>query len=102
MKATLTAVRAIQAAFQPFRANSSTTNVVMDPKPTLQSARPRPGSQTAPSTVAMAGSACGEAGTGLRGATSNRVRSGIRVVASAIAAKPLEAYSALPAGAPAA
>ena len=63
-------------------------NVVIAPKPTLLSAKPRPGTQTAPTTLVKAGRAWGNGATGRRGATSSRVTRGISAVASAIAAKP--------------
>jgi hypothetical protein len=60
-------------------------NVVIAPKPTLLSAKPRPGTQTAPITLVNAGRALTSGATGRRGATSNRVTSGISAVAIAIA-----------------
>jgi len=75
-------------------------NVVIAPKPTLLSARPRPGTQTVPITLVKSGRARGDGATGRCGATSSRVNSGISVVANAIPAKPCAAYKLVPAGAP--
>jgi len=48
-------------------------NVVIASKPTLLSAKPRFGTQTAPITLVNAGPALTSGATGRRGATSNRV-----------------------------
>ena len=88
IKVMLKTVKASQAWPQPCCAKSSTMNVVIAPKPTLLSAKPRPGTQTAPTTLVNAGRTWGADATGRRRATSSKLTSGISVVASAIAAKP--------------
>ena len=50
----LKAVKASQAGFHPHSAKSRVTNVVIAPKPTPLSAKPRPGTQTAPTTLVNA------------------------------------------------
>ena len=88
MKATLKLVKGSQAGDQPRWAKSSAMNVTIAPKPTPLSAKPRPGTHTAPATSAKAARALRVDATARNDATSGRVTSGINIVASAIAAKP--------------
>ena len=76
--------------------------MVIAPNPTLLSAPPSPGLQTAPSTCVTAGWAFAAGAMGRSRATTNSVTSGSSTVASAIAANPELVYSAVPVGAPAA
>jgi len=68
----------------------------------VPSANPMLGTQTARITVAKPGGAWADGATGGSRATSASVRSGMTVVARAMATKPWLAYRAVPAGAPAA
>jgi hypothetical protein len=97
------AVNIHAAPSQPRCENSRLTNAVITPKPTLASARPRAGQEHhAQHAIEGRARATHRAHTPRSGSTSARAASGISAVAQAMPAKPVAAYSRMPAGAPSA
>src|SRR4051812_16540780 len=101
MNADANAVNPVHTA-QSRAANNSAMNAVIAPNPTLASASPTPGTDTAATTLMNDGRALAVGTTRWSGVTTRSVRSGTSVVASAIATKPKAPYSTVPAGAPSA